>query len=317
MPSEAPSASSSASQRFFAASIGSGTAEVITLPIDIAKTRIQLTTTTTAARATTPAAGTAPRAPPPTPQYTGLLQSIRRIVADDGLAALWRGLEPALIRQVSYTGLTFVLYEPVRTFFSGNSPKEEIPFYKLVLAGGTAGGLSIIVKNPTDVLKTQLQAFKGEARPRMFGTLSSIYRGGGPLAFWAGVQPNVARCFVGNACELGVYDEAKTRLVASGVPDGPLGHFAASTVAGVASAIFSTPLDVVKTRLMAQAGGTVVEGAPQYAGVVDCFVRMPRHEGIACLYKGFTGIASRKVAWTVAYYVTYEQASRLIRGSYS
>ena len=244
-----------------------------------------------------------------------MLQTLVRISADDGALALWRGCEPALVRQVSYTGLTFVLYEPVRNFIAGEgTPTSEIPFYKRVLAGGTAGGLSIALMNPTDVLKTQMQAVKGEATPRMLDMVKAIHTGGGALAFWAGVQPNVARSFVGNACELGVYDEAKTRLILAGVPDGPLGHFGASAVAGVASALFSTPLDVVKTRLMAQAGGTVVEGAPRYLGVADCFVRMPQHEGLSALYKGFAGIASRKVLWTVAYYVTFEQVIKTVRG---
>jgi hypothetical protein len=96
--------------------------------------------------------------------------------------------------------------------------------------------------NPTDVLKTQMQATKGEVSPSMVAIVRNIYSGGGVLGFWAGVQPNVARCFIGNACEIGCYDEAKTRLVLAGVPDGPLGHFAASAVAGTISAIFSTPV---------------------------------------------------------------------------
>ena len=147
--------------------------------------------------------------------------------------------------------------------------------------------------------------------------MRSIYEGGGILAFWRGVQPNVARCFIGNACEIGCYDEAKTRLIASGVPDGPLGHFAASGVAGTVSAVFSTPVDVVKTRLMAQAGGRSTSGIVQYSGVLDCFLRMPQLEGLSSLYKGFVPIAMRKVSWTVAYFLTYEQALRLVRGSYS
>ena len=99
--------------------------------------------------------------------------------------------------------------------------------------------------------------------------------------------------------------------------DGPLGHFAASGVAGLVSAVFSTPVDVVKTRLMAQAGGTPTAGVVRYDGVVDCFVRMPRLEGMSSLYKGFVPIATRKVLWTVAYFLVYEQALRLMRGSYS
>ena len=171
--------------------------------------------------------------------------------------------------------------------------------------------------NPTDVLKTQMQAHRGTETPVMGATMQRIYRGGGVLGFWAGVQPNVARCFIGNACEIGCYDEAKTRLVKAGVPDGPLGHFAASAIAGVVSAVFSTPVDVVKTRLMAQAGGVQTAGMTQYSGVIDCFVRMPRLEGVSSLYKGFVPIAARKILWTVAYFLVYEQVLKGIRGSYS
>jgi len=294
--------SSTATQRFFAAAVGAGFAELTTLPIDAAKVRLQLQSTAVAGS---------------TPKYTGLMQGMYRIGVEEGLPTLWRGLEPALIRQCSYTGLSFVLYEPVRNAIAGNLPQEEIPFWKRVLAGGTAGGVSIIAMNPTDVLKTQMQAVHGEARPSMATIVHSIHRGGGILGFWVGVQPNVARCFIGNACEIGCYDEAKTRLVGSGlIPDGPAGHFAASAIAGTISAIFSTPVDVVKTRLMAQAGGTKTDHV-RYSGVLDCFVRMPQLEGIGSLYKGFVPIAARKVAWTVAYFLCYEQVLRAIRGSYS
>jgi len=299
----APSASTSATQRFFAAGIGAGVAEMLTLPVDAAKVRLQLQASTGAAAAA--------------PKYTGLVQGMWRIGSDEGLAALWRGFEPALVRQVSYTGMSFVLYEPVRNAIAGDVPKSEIPFYKRVLAGGSAGAISIVLMNPTDVIKTQMQAHKGATAPRMREIVGGVWRHAGVFGFWRGWQPNVARCFIGNACEIGCYDEAKTRLVAAGVPDGPLGHFAASGVAGIVSAIFSTPVDVVKTRLMAQAGGASTTGIVQYTGVVDCFVRMPQLEGVSSLYKGFVPIAARKVLWTIAYFLVYEQAFKAIRGSYS
>lgn len=328
---------STAAQRFSAAAIGAGIAEMCTLPVDAAKVRLQMQVVgvakatggvgvspaaSAAAGASTSAASAASvaaaPAAPAAPRYTGLLQGMYRIGADEGAGALWRGIEPALVRQCSYTGLSFILYEPVRNALAGDQPKDQIPFYKRVLAGGTAGGISIIALNPTDVLKTQMQAHRGETSPRMGPMIKNIYAGGGVMGFWAGVQPNVARCFISNACEIGCYDEAKTRLVRSGlVPDGPLGHFAASGVAGFVSAVFVTPVDVVKTRLMAQAGGNATAGVERYAGVIDCFVRMPRLEGISSLYKGFIPIAARKVLWTVAYFLLYEQTLKAIRGSYS
>ena len=102
-----------------------------------------------------------------------------------------------------------------------------------------------------------------------------------------------------------------------GVPDGPAAHVGASAVAGVVSAVCSTPVDVVKTRLMAQAGGATASGVVEYAGVLDCFTRMPRLEGVSALYKGFVPMAARKVGWTVAYFIVYEQALKLVKGSYS
>ena len=120
---------------------------------------------------------------------------------------------PPLARQVSYTGMSFVLYEPVRNAIAGDVPRNEIPFYKRVLAGGTAGGISIIMVNPTDVIKTQMQAHKGDTAPRMRDIFSGVMRNAGVGGLWRGWQPNVARCFIGNACEIGCYDEVKTRIV--------------------------------------------------------------------------------------------------------
>ena len=53
---------------------------------------------------------------------------------------------------------------------------------------------------------------------------------------------------------------------------------------------------VVKTRLMVQAGGVKSAGMVQYEGVVDCFVRLPQLEGPSALYKGFV-----PSAWATAH----------------
>ena len=248
-------------------------------------------------------------------QYRGMFQAMFRVGSDEGPRALWKGLSPALLRQVSYTGLTFVLYEPVRDRIAGKGvKKEDIPFWKRVLSGGLAGGASIYMANPTDVVKTQMQASKANRKIR--GITRDIWKVEGISGFWRGWSPNVARCFIGNACEIGCYDQAKTSLVSQGwLSEGPLAHFAASTIAGTISAIFSTPVDVVKTRLMNAAGGN--KDAVQYTGVIDCFMKLPRQEGVTALYRGFWPIAARKVLWTVCYFLCYEQALKVVRGKYS
>ena len=81
----------------------------------------------------------------------------------------------------------------------------------------------------------------------------------------------------------------------------------ASGVAGVASALLSTPMDVVKTRLMNQAG----HASHDYRGPFDALIKIPRQEGFLALYKGFIPVCTRKVVWVTAFFVTYERARKI------
>ena len=213
-------------ERLIASALGAGIAESVTLPVDVAKVRLQTQV---------------PRADGSL-LYRNMVQGMFVIGKNEGRTALWKGLAPALLRQMSYTSLSFVIYSPIRDLIAGeNVEKDDIPFFKRVLSGGLAGGLSIMCMNPTEVVKTQMQTNTGQ--PKIKPIIKDVFRKEGVFGFWRGVQPNVARCFVGNACEIGCYDQFKTSIVEREyIPDGPLAHLSASAGAGIVSAIFSTPV---------------------------------------------------------------------------
>lgn len=156
--------------------------------------------------------------------------------------------------------------------------------------------------NPAEILKTQMQT--STTGTTMTLVAKRVYAVEGIAGFWTGVGPNVLRSFLVNAAELGTYDHAKVEVQRRGwfasVP--MLQHVTASAVAGLASALVSTPADVVKTRLMNQAGGTHA-----YSGVIDAFVGIPKREGFSALYKGFGAILTRKIVWCTIFFVSYEQ----------
>ncbi|KAF2028137.1 mitochondrial 2-oxodicarboxylate carrier protein-like protein [Setomelanomma holmii] len=63
-------------------------------------------------------------------------------------------------------------------------------------------------------------------------------------------------------------------------------QFAAGAVAGISEVVERYPLDVVKTHIQLQHG--VMSGNDGYSGVLDCFRKIIRHEGISRLYRGTT-----------------------------
>ena len=90
----------------------------------------------------------------------------------------------------------------------------------------------------------------------------------------------------------GTYDHAKHMLIPY-VGDNFFSHIGASGIAGFASASVSTPADVVKTRLMNQAGA---QGSGNvYKGMAHCFTTVLREEGVFALYVFFSVIGAREL----------------------
>lgn len=276
--------------RFLASSVGAFAAETITLPADVAKTRLQVQKIR----------------PDGTMKYSGMIGCLKTTASEEGFSALWKGLAPALVRQICYSSLCLVLYEPIRNTIVSQEEQNSghVPFWKRLLAGGSAGAISITIFNPTEILKTQMMTAKSGRS--MANVMKEVVRTDGILGLWAGVRPNIARTFLVNAAELGVYDQAKATYIPY-TGDNFFAHLGASFTAGVASACTSTPADVVKTRLMNSAGGK-----QEYRGMIHAGISIFKEEGPLALYKGFNPILVRKVTWVSVFFVSYEQLRKVI-----
>ena len=309
--------------RWFSGIGASFVAESITLPTDVIKVRLQVQSKAaeTAATVSGEAGSSGVGVISPVRRYSGMLDCGRSIYRNEGAVSLWKGYVPALTRACCYNSLMMVLFEPIRNLIVAGKPciqdneKHLVAkpnFAQRLLAGGSAGGIAIAIFNPTEVVKTQVQAHQGAEKLRIPSVISKVWRNDGLLGFWAGVRPNVARTFLVNAAELGTYDQAKNWLIDnSGMGDGLVTHTAASGCAGFVSACVSTPADVVKTRLMNQAGGA---GAGPRKGMLALGAQILREEGPSALYAGFTPICCRKLVWCAAFFVTYERIRKNLNG---
>lgn len=91
-------------------------------------------------------------------------------------------------------------------------------------------------------------------------------------------------------------------------------------MASLGSAVASTPLDVIRTRLMNQkrvlvtsmnGGGVTTPAAKLYEGTIHCGMQTVRTEGVMALYKGFIPAWLRMGPWNIIFFITYEQLKNL------
>ena len=291
---------------FGASAFSACTAELLTLPFDTGKVRLQLQGT--------PTPGVAPK-------YKGLVGTVGTIAKEEGAAALWKGWQPGLHRQCLFGGLRIGLYDPVKSQVSRLMDGEgaaESSFGAKVVSGLITGGVAISIANPTDLVKVRLQAQgrqalaeAGKAPPKpKYPSAMAAYRmiakEEGIAGLWTGVVPNITRNSVINATELATYDQVKQMLLASKiVDDNVFCHILSGLGAGLCACIVGSPVDVVKSRVMGDSVG-------MYSGTVDCFVKTLKNDGIMAFYKGFIPNFTRLGSWNVAMFLTLEQVKKLI-----
>lgn len=248
-------------------------ATCIVQPIDIVKVRLQVRGET----------GNTNRSP---------FDVARELKADGGYRAFYKGLDSALVRQVTYTTTRFGVYLNVSQYMQKNLPEgqKNISFGQKCLASLMAGGIGAFVGNPADLALVRMQTDKTlpekeRSNYKNVGdTFTRIVREEGPTSLWKGVGPTMVRAMVLNLGMLGPYDQAKevfTRIL------GPTkaSNLAASSVAGFLAAFMSLPFDNVKTKV--QRMKRLPDGTYPYKGMIDCAMKTIAKEGPMGFYTGF------------------------------
>lgn len=179
-----------------------------------------------------------------------------------------------------------------------------------MICGVVSGVISSTIANPTDVLKIRMQAQGSLFQGSMIGSFIDIYQQEGTRGLWRGVVPTAQRAAIVVGVELPVYDITKKHLIVSGMlGDTILTHFVSSFTCGLAGALASNPVDVVRTRMMNQRA--IVGHVDLYKGTLDGILKMWKHEGFFALYKGFWPNWLRLGPWNIIFFITYEQLKRL------
>ncbi|CAK9822937.1 Mitochondrial uncoupling protein Bmcp [Anthophora retusa] len=245
-------------------------------------------------------------------KYSGMIDALLQISQQEGFKALYSGISSAILRQATYGTIKFGTYYSLKKAAMDKWQTDDLVAINVVCAA-VAGAISSAIANPTDVVKVRMQVTGINSNLSLFGCFHDVYQHEGICGLWRGVGPTAQRAAIIAAVELPIYDYSKKKFMAF-LGDSVSNHFVSSFIASMGSAVASTPIDVVRTRLMNQrrirtSGGMLPPHI--YNGSMDCFVQTFKNEGFLALYKGFVPTWFRMGPWNIIFFITYEQLKQL------
>jgi solute carrier family 25 oxoglutarate transporter 11 len=280
-------------QYVYGGSAGMG-ATVIVQPLDLVKTRLQVSGMGGAAR-----------------EYNGMFDAFAKIIKREGFRALYKGLSAALLRQATYTTTRLGTYTILNDSYKQKTGKKPALLVSMGL-GVMAGVTGSFVGNPAEISLIRMTADgrlpldQRRNYTSVVNALARIVREEGILTCWRGCIPTMGRAAVVNAAQLSSYTQAKQGLINyCNFNEGLWLHFVASMFSGFVTTAASMPVDIAKTRI--QNMKITADGKPEYKGAIDVLAKVVKYEGVFALWKGFWPYYFRLGPHTVITFVIMEQ----------
>ncbi|KAI9318173.1 mitochondrial carrier domain-containing protein [Dichotomocladium elegans] len=234
----------------------------------------------------------------------GMLRTMATIARIEGPWRLYAGLSASLLRQATYSTVRFGVYEHLKQ----NSSSKTATVWQLFLYSSVAGALGGACGNPGDVINVRMQN-DGQLPPHQrrnytsaVDGLARMAREEGIKALFRGVGPNVNRAILMTSSQCVSYDIFKDALLRRSIlNDGLSLHFTASVLAGLVATTACSPVDVVKTRIMA------ANSIEHKLTSVTIMSQMYKTEGLRSFFKGWTPAFVRLGPQTIITFVVLEQ----------
>lgn len=193
------------------------------------------------------------------------------------LKGLYSGLAGNLAGVLPASALFVGVYEPTKQKLLRIFP-ENLSAVAHLTAGAIGGIAASLIRVPTEVVKQRMQTGQFSSAPNAVRLIISKE---GSAGLYAGYGSFLLRDLPFDAIQFCIYEQLRIgyRVMAKRDLNDPetaiIGAFA-----GALTGAITTPLDVIKTRLMVQGS------ANQYNGIFDCVQTIVREEGSNALLKG-------------------------------
>ncbi|GAB2228112.1 hypothetical protein Droror1_Dr00009942 [Drosera rotundifolia] len=241
---------------------------------------------------------------------------LRRVLASDGPAGLYRGMAAPLASVTFQNAMVFQTYAVLSRALDPSVNSEDPPSYKgVALAGFGTGALQSFLLSPVELIKIRLQLhqkpqFRSTSKVGPVSEAKNIFKTLGFRGLYQGLGITVLRDAPAHGIYFWTYEYMREKLHPGCRKSGQESFrtmLMAGGLAGVASWVCCYPLDVIKTRLQAQTPSSL-----KYNGIIDCYTKSVRQEGHGVLWRGLGTAVSRAFVVNGAIFMAYELSLRCL-----
>jgi hypothetical protein len=270
--------------RMVTAGIAGGFAQVFVNPFETVKVRLQTEGTAVVKK------------------YKNFVNGFKIIAMEEGIKGLWKGISPAISRDLIYTSSRMGLYKPIKEMvhnYRGVVGPETI--IEKLISGGSAGAFAAFLGNPADLLKARMQV-DSTGKMSSLGHIKDILRNHGISGFYLGSQATVTRAVILGSVKMATYDEAKgkiSKLLGCNQSDVKV-VVLGSILSSYCLTLASSPIDLVRTRMM-------TSSSDSKQSITSTFRNVIRTEGFLGLYKGFYPLWARNCPYNIMQFMIWEK----------
>lgn len=262
-----------------------------TYPLDLAKTRQQLTT------------GGASCSVP---------RTLQNAFAERGLRGLYAGISAPLMSEVPRRALKFTMNGIFKDRLDPIFPQPRSVASTCALAtcaGAAAGASETVLHTPFEVVKIRIQQGGGNRGGGAMSTAMHLIRTEGLLALYTGLEAYALRQIVWNGSFFGLLGFGNATLPPTVGNSKEARNFVLGLVAGSVATVLNNPLDVAKSRI--QASGSSASHAHRWS--VGVAVDILRVEGLRGVCKGLPARLYRSAPGHGLLYMGFELFAGLLR----
>lgn len=136
--------------------------------------------------------------------YNGLLSGSAAIVRKEGIAGIYKGLGPTMMRQGANSAVRLTTYSTLRALGTRDGRKPgAIETFGM---GAIAGIVTVYTTMPFDVVKTRMQSERASQYRGVLDCATTIAKQEGVRNFWKGTTPRLIRLIMSGGIVFTIYE---------------------------------------------------------------------------------------------------------------